>query len=593
MFAKLSIELTGKGLLNLSTAANIQLNYFPGKLVQNMTIEGLQLELELIYVSNRSSLISARIINTTNATISIKTNWSGDKLWTGPSLSSDVTGALLTTTNFKAKLTLDHSQAGTFTNTNNGYTFNQTAYHTLKAKDTLKRKALISVCFDQTELNQEISASSAWFLQSDQLLTANKQRWDGYLAKIFNLKINYWQDIKYRRLGVKTIETLMSNWKSAALGLPVEGVFPSFNGFNGFWAWDSWKEAAGITHFNPELAKNTIRSMFAMQEGNGMIPDVIFNAPANNNLRDTKPPLASWAVWEIYKTTGDKTFIQEMYPKLKKYHEWWYSHRDYDNNMLCEYGSTDGTVIAAKWESGMDNAYRFSNSQIVKNGSGEYSLLQESVDLNAYLQQEKILLANMADKLGFPSDAVKFKNDAAILKSKIITIFYDNSTSYFYDLNKQTNTLLKDYGPEGWTPLFTEIAIQSQANSVISTMLSSNHFNTYLPFPTLSVSNSGFSETGYWYGRVWMDQVYFGIHALQKYGYDAEAKTMREKVIANTEGLLSDLPICENYSALNGKMIGDVHFSWSAAHILLMLLESEKLLPTALPADLKKNNDFR
>ena len=44
-----------------------------------------------------------------------------------------------------------------------------------------------------------------------------------------------------------------------------------------------------------------------------------------------------------------------MFDKRYKFHQWWYAERDHNHNGICEYGSTDGTLIAACWESGMDN----------------------------------------------------------------------------------------------------------------------------------------------------------------------------------------------------------------------------------------------
>ena len=85
-----------------------------------------------------------------------------------------------------------------------------------------------------------------------------------------------------------------------------------------------------------------------------------------------------------------------MYPKIVRQHNWWYKFRDYDKDRLCEYGSTDGTLVAAKWESGMDNAVRFDISKMVKSSQTVFSLNQESVDLNSYLYAEKLYLAKMA-----------------------------------------------------------------------------------------------------------------------------------------------------------------------------------------------------
>ena len=55
----------------------------------------------------------------------------------------------------------------------------------------------------------------------------------------------------------------------------------------------------------PELAKDHVRALFDYQTEEGMIPDFVSRIKYINNLRDTKPPLASWAVEEIYDADGD------------------------------------------------------------------------------------------------------------------------------------------------------------------------------------------------------------------------------------------------------------------------------------------------
>ena len=78
-----------------------------------------------------------------------------------------------------------------------------------------------------------------------------------------------------------------------------------------------------------------------------MIPDFIGYNKAHNNWRDSKPPLAAWGVMNIFEQTGDTLFVKEMFDKLCLFHQWWYKERDHDHNGVCEYGSTDGTLIAA------------------------------------------------------------------------------------------------------------------------------------------------------------------------------------------------------------------------------------------------------
>ena len=54
--------------------------------------------------------------------------------------------------------------------------------------------------------------------------------------------------------------------------------------------------------------------MFDYQLPDGMVVDCIYTDPAENNARDSKPPLLCWAVDKIWEATGDKDFLAEMYP---------------------------------------------------------------------------------------------------------------------------------------------------------------------------------------------------------------------------------------------------------------------------------------
>ncbi|MEO0337754.1 MAG: trehalase family glycosidase, partial [Bacteroidota bacterium] len=347
--------------------------------------------------------------------------------------------------------------------------------------------------------------------------------------------------------------------------------------FNGFWAWDSWKHAASLAHYDAELAKDQIKQMYAFQEPNGFIPDCVFRDTAieNHNYRDTKPPLSAWAVWEIYEQEGDIVFLEEMYPKIKSQHDWWYTYRDHDQDGLCEYGSTDGSLIAAKWESGMDNAVRFDSSALLRNSEDAYSLNQESVDLNAYLYAEKGHLENMAKKLDKSNDIKRWQSEASSLKSKIQTQFFDDETSWFYDTSIDGNDLIKVKGCEGWIPLWAGAATQAQAESVKANVLDQNQFNTKVPLPTL-VANHPSSKPagGYWRGPTWLDQAYFGVKGLQRYGFQKEAQDLAYKLIHNAEGVLElGPPIRENYHPITGQGFESQNFSWSAAHYLLLLID--------------------
>lgn len=407
---------------------------------------------------------------------------------------------------------------------------------------------------------------------------ATADRWQGYLGSILRDDM----PAEYNRVAVKSVVTLISNWKKAKGDLFHDGVVPSqgVGYFVGFWGWDSWKHAAALSLFAPEVAKDQVRAVFDYQTPEGMVIDCLFTDSTGNNRRDSKPPLAAWAVDEIYRQTGDTAFVREILPALVRYHQWWYRYRDNDHNGICEYGSCDGTLVAAAWESGMDNAVRFDSTKMVKNTVdeaypqvGAWSMDQESVDLNGFLAYERRLLYELADacqmelKLDVPA-AVDIEPDE--YGRVVADRFFCTDPGFFFDRRLSDGSFVKAEGTEACIPLWTGIATQAQADAAHRIFTDTAKFAIYIPFPTVSADNPSFDVEGYWRGSTWLDQVYFGIDGLRRYGFHEDADRFTRQVFDRLEGLTGAGPICENYNPLNGKVLEAPNFSWSAAHLLLL-----------------------
>jgi putative isomerase len=567
-FAKVVIVSDGK-VYDPSKALKATFNYYPGLAEQEYTFDNFFLKLQLIYTDNCSVLIKTSIINTSTTAKNIKLEWLG-KLLNGLKASLTPSGNKLELKfsdqkslffaewlgpkQFILNVVADKKQYIT-------ETVNAIRIEPKEQKDFYIRNVYL---FDKnkTPTPDPVNISDAFI--------SNTNRWDTYINDALSSNTKWMQNEKYRRLAVKSIMVLVSNWRCAAGDLKHDGIMPSITTFDGFWAWDSWKQASACTIFAPELAKSSIRSMYDYQDKAGMIPDCIFSDKSRNNNRNTKPPLSVWAVWNIFLRTKDTAFLKEMYPKMVKYNKWWYKYRDHDKNMLCEFGSTDGSTQAAKWESGMDNAVRFDGATMVKNADNAWSLNQESVDLNSFLYLEKTLLAKISNVLK-NNDSSKFLDDATKIKWKINQLMFDKETDYYYDIRLKNKKKIMVMGSEGWTPLWTGVASAEQAAAVLKTISDTTKFNLYLPFPTCSANNNKFDPTGYWRGPVWLDQAAFAIEGLRKYRFEMQADKMFEKLTSHAEGMLTDGALRENYNPTNGKGQGAYHFGWSAAHILMLL----------------------
>ena len=421
----------------------------------------------------------------------------------------------------------------------------------------------ISFYTGEKELSAGLQKAQLALSNPQEGLKANKERWEGYLTKILR------KDMKpeYDRIAVKAVVTLISNWRTHRGGLLHEGIVPSHAAyyFVGFWAWDTWRFSAALAKFDPELAKDNIRAMFDYQQPDGMIIDCIYTDPAENNARDSKPPLVSWAVDEIFTHTNDTAFISEMYPQLMAYYKWWYNKRDHNRNGMCEYGSTDGTLEAAAWESGMDNAIRFDDAKMLKNDGAEdaWSMDQESVDLNAYLALECKLLKKFAGILGVTFDGPDYS-------SQVADYFFDKEKGFFFDRRLKDGSFIQEPGCEAYTPLWTEVATADQVKAMLPLLTDTAKFSTYIPFPTVAADNPKYNPRGYWRGPIWLDQTYFAIRGLRNYGYNKMADEYTLQVFDRLQGLKEGAPIHENYGTHTGELLKAPHFSWSSSHLLML-----------------------
>ena len=421
----------------------------------------------------------------------------------------------------------------------------------------------ISFYTGEKELSAGLQKAQLALSNPQEGLKANKERWEGYLTKILR------KDMKpeYDRIAVKAVVTLISNWRTHRGGLLHEGIVPSHAAyyFVGFWAWDTWRFSAALAKFDPKLAKDNIRAMFDYQQPDGMIIDCIYTDPAENNARDSKPPLVSWAVDEIFTHTNDTAFISEMYPQLMAYYKWWYNKRDHNRNGMCEYGSTDGTLEAAAWESGMDNAIRFDDAKMLKNDGAEdaWSMDQESVDLNAYLALECKLLKKFAGILGVTFDGPDYS-------SQVADYFFDKEKGFFFDRRLKDGSFIQEPGCEAYTPLWTKVATADQVKAMLPLLTDTAKFSTYIPFPTVAADNPKYNPRGYWRGPIWLDQTYFAIRGLRNYGYNKMADEYTLQVFDRLQGLKEGAPIHENYGTHTGELLKAPHFSWSSSHLLML-----------------------
>ncbi|MFH8793639.1 MGH1-like glycoside hydrolase domain-containing protein [Streptomyces sp. NPDC017941] len=617
-FSRIRLSEAGADL-DLAAGGTPELTSLPGTLRQVYRSRGLRLTLELRFATDRTALVRARVSNTGPRPRTLGAGWTGTLLRPdappqrdAPALTATARGVAVGFARVREKwdyltdgterFEVTHREPVRTRLAGDSYRTELAAPMTLAPGASRTLDWTESYTFTAAERSRETASVRRVLGRPAATATAGDARWRRYVAGVTASV-----PPARRRLAVKSLETLVTNWRSAAGRIRHDAISPSlsYKWFaGGVWAWDTWKQAVGTARFAPGLAKSQIRAMFDHQvrptsairpQDAGMVPDAVFHndtsdGGGNWNERNSKPPLAAWAVWEVYRRSGDRAFLREMYPKLAAYQAWWYRNRDHDHDGLAEYGATvdpandsaEQRRLAAAWESGMDNAPRFDaalGAAVVANrdASGTvtgYSLTQESVDLNAYLAADQGHIAAIARALGDGAGERRWRARAAATHRAVRERMYDARDGWFHDTALTGERLTaRGRGIEGAIPLWTGTASPAQAAAVRDKLTDPREFATPVPFPTVARSSPHFAPQRYWRGPVWLDQAYFAESGLRRYGYSTDARTLTTRLLNGAHGLAAESPVMENYDPLTGAPLNSPHFSWSAAVLLPMLGE--------------------
>lgn len=124
-------------------------------------------------------------------------------------------------------------------------------------------------------------------------------------------------------------------------------------------AWDLAFHTVAFADIDPQFAKDQLLLMLRewYQHPNGQIPAYEWN------FGDVNPPVHAWAVWRVYKITGerghrDRAFLERAFHKLLLNFTWWVNRKD-----------AEGRHIFAGGFLGLDNIGVFDRSRMLPQGA--------------------------------------------------------------------------------------------------------------------------------------------------------------------------------------------------------------------------------
>jgi hypothetical protein len=392
------------------------------------------------------------------------------------------------------------------------------------------------------------------------------------------------------------------------------------------WSWDSACVAIGYARSDQLRAETELRSLFAGQWRDGLLPHIVFTdgaryfpgpefwqteraaaAPATPRTSGiVQPAVHGTAAWEVFRHASDReratVFARDLLPKLASWHEYLYRERTRDGGSLVE--------VWHPWETGMDNsplwddslerielgpadvpAYERVDVHIAdadeRPSDGEYDRYAYLVGLfrandydpehvrdatpfairpvlfNALLVQSNRDLAELARAVG--ADAAPFEDWAERTASELDDL-WDGETGVYRDFDVRAGAPLRTWCSAGLAPLYAGVPEPERATSMVETLAAAGLRVGADGWAATSLppADPRFNPTLYWRGPVWPILNWVLHRGLMRYGFDETAEQVRATVV----GLARDAGFWEHYDPLTRRGHGGDEFAWTAALVL-------------------------
>ena len=201
--------------------------------------------------------------------------------------------------------------------------------------------------------------------------------------------------------------------------------------------WDTFFHAMLAAMEDPEGAKESVRAILVHQTPIGIVPNNTYGNDTTRNSNDrSQYPVGSMCVWKIHEYQPDKAFLKEVYPKLLKWHDWWFSirpenglpYRDGNQNGILEGGTEIGTWLqGAKYEL-LDNSPMFDD---VRMNTESRTMELDMVGLSAIWAMDALYLSYIADELGKTEDAERLRKEAKEMNGNINKILWNDEIGMY------------------------------------------------------------------------------------------------------------------------------------------------------------------
>lgn len=218
----------------------------------------------------------------------------------------------------------------------------------------------------------------------------------------------------------------------------------------------------------------------------------------------TGPNVMPWSEWEYFLNMGDTERLNQIFPVLSAYYQWWKLNRTWP----------DGSYWSSGWGTGMDNLPRVPSKYNMIYSHGHMTWL------DTCLQQ--ILAAKTLLKMGLVlerwQEIEEIEDEIVFLTDFVNEKLWDEKSSFYFD--RFADGKLSEVKTIGaYWALLAEIVPDSRLDVFVSHLDNPKEFNRHHRVPSLSFSHPGYKKNGrYWQGGVWNPANYMVLRGLDATG---------------------------------------------------------------------------
>jgi hypothetical protein len=423
-------------------------------------------------------------------------------------------------------------------------------------------------------------------------------------------------------------EVLNGNWLGTATR-PGPRLYPHQ------WSWDSAFTAIGWSHVQWQRAATELRTLFAAQWPNGMLPHIVFHDGASDyfpgpDVWDTphafgrprtsgivQPPVHATAARMVADRAptaeAARAFLAELFEPLGAWHDYLYRERDLDGEGLV--------AMRHPWESGQDDSPAWDGAlaaiPLDPSGVSPYRRVDltlvhaderpDPADYDHYVQLIECFkrhrydeaamraecpfwvvaplfnsalalggedLAVIAEQLG--EDPAPFAAQAARTTAALNERLWMPELGLYVAYDRRRRRHLPAPVAACFSPLITAAPGAERVDLVIRTVTSSRFWPPAARGRGITSYDRrapGFSRHQYWRGPVWVNINWGAVLGLRRHGRDDLARALTEETL----DLVREHGVWEYYDPDTGDGLGSEEFSWTAALVLDLLATHEEL----------------